>query len=227
MPSPATRPSMIQFNPHGARTAQGVPCGIALLSRLRTVVGGLFALSLLLSLGSEAAVGQALVYEVGISSSWGESRGMLCEIDRCYEATFHSHANRHALGAGVLIVFKVAGPLRIESGVVIANKGWEVTQPKEHHAYLEFPLLARLGVGPGARTPVGGAILFGVAPALGIPTLSPTDFGLVGGVELDARIGGAQWSVTYRFARGTKVLRPSLLQNRSGTLLLGYSRSYR
>lgn len=196
--------------------------------RASCTLGGLLALAAPTSLPLRAARAQAVRYQVGVSSSWGEKSAIICLESlppRCGKGSISSRANRVSWGGGVAVVWPFTGPLRLETGALLANKGWEVTQPNGHALYVEFPVLARLGAWPGRRIPLGAAAVLGVAPALDVFHPWRVDLGLITGAELNARIGGALWSVAGRYTRGVNT--NVFLQNRSLTVLIGYTPPYR
>jgi hypothetical protein len=178
------------------------------------------AVSLGITLMSPSVTAQAISFQAGISSSWGESSGTICTLT-CGPGRSVTHEELAAPMGGATLTFRASGALRLETGLLLARKGWSVTTPTLQSTYLELPALVHVGYWP--RTPgfgfsVGGGGAF--------------DLGLRGGADsqvatlFDASIyatadGRSQWSLSIRMASGLNTIHTFHVH--TVALLLGFS----
>jgi hypothetical protein len=188
----------------------------------RLAFAGTLGCAAVLGLPLRPALSQTLTYVFGISSSWGARSLVVCdrsELPRCTAGQIGSGGSFLAPTVGVALAPAPVGPWRVETGAVLAPKGWSVSEPTSHVVYVEIPWLASLGTWSGA---FGVGLTGGIAVDVDvIHPRRPDLLWIAGGQWEVASRTGARFSFVLRYAKGQRVIEG--FQNHTVSLLIGYT----
>ncbi|HEX9692575.1 MAG TPA: hypothetical protein VGA22_10795 [Gemmatimonadales bacterium] len=138
----------------------------------------------------------------GVADSWGMMHGWYCPnvAPECFWSTYWTANHRVTPTAGVAVSSGFRRWFWFEIGATFVAKGWD-SGPAVHVVSLEIPMLVHLGYRP-RRAGVGASVVGGFAPDLSVSQANPSDFALMGGVEVEVMTAmgwGASLSARHAF----------------------------